>query len=122
MAANAAWSTHVNTVHKCGTRKFKFKETQIKGWPTRHPELQTNFQSTAGNYFVAISACAVSLLAGVRDQKARATAPSGQLISIPISPREFCVYSRNVNERIPIVNVESTTESAGRHSQFQLAE
>jgi hypothetical protein len=52
-------------VHKCGTRKFKFKETQIKGWPTRHPELQTNFQSTAGNYFVAISACAVSLLAGV---------------------------------------------------------
>jgi len=65
MAANAAWSTHVNTVHMCGTQKFKFRETQIKGWPTHHPELQTNFQSTAGNYFAAFSACAVSLIAGV---------------------------------------------------------
>src|SRR4029077_3825166 len=30
-----------------------------------HPELQTDFKRTAGNYFAAISACAVSLIAGV---------------------------------------------------------
>src|SRR4029077_9512961 len=30
-----------------------------------HPELQTDFKRTAGNYFAAFSACAVSLIAGV---------------------------------------------------------
>src|SRR4029077_10752092 len=38
-----------------------------------HPELQTDFKRTAGNYFAAFSACAVSLIAGVRDHKGRAT-------------------------------------------------
>jgi hypothetical protein len=38
-----------------------------------HPEPQTKFKSTAGNYFAAITACAVSLLLGVRDHKGWAT-------------------------------------------------
>jgi hypothetical protein len=42
-----------------------------------HPELQTNFKRAAGNHFAAISACAVNLIAEVRDQKRRVTAVSG---------------------------------------------
>jgi hypothetical protein len=63
----------LDVVGSCGQEKYK---TSHPSNFEVHAELQINFKSTAGNYRAAIVAWAVSLIAGVRDHKGRATRPA----------------------------------------------